>query len=185
MYLWAEIAISNNCVVCLRPYLFRIAFSLILYGTEALNSNVPQLHHAISSDNELLLYDNLGIAGSQIRLLTITSTAPKITCQLEVADLRDGLAFHALSYVWGDPKITETIFVNEHKVQVTTNLASALKYVPQHLNQFNNAATMKLWVDAICINQDNTSEKNHQVPFMKDIYSQADIVLCWLGPPNE
>lgn len=45
-----------------------------------------------------------------------------------------------------------------------------------------------LWVDAICIDQRRVMERNHQVPLMRDIYSQATRVLVWLGdhdPPNE
>lgn len=142
-------------------------------------------YRSLTSNAGPSIYTNLKIEGRQIRLLTIVSTAPEVTCQLEVADLKDGPAFNALSYVWGDPTITETIVVNGIKVQVTENLACALKYAPQLLNQASGEAIMKLWADAICINQKDIAEKNHQVPFMKDIYSKADIVLCWLGPPSE
>lgn len=38
-----------------------------------------------------------------------------------------------------------------------------------------------LWVDAICIDQTNESERNHQVNQMGDVYSQATQVLVWLG----
>ncbi|KAM0491913.1 hypothetical protein ACHAP8_010286 [Fusarium lateritium] len=108
---------------------------------------------------------------------------PEISCQLEVADFGDQVSFNALSYVWGDPAVTEAILVNGHRIQVTTNLASALKYAPYHLNRSKNATSMKLWVDAICIDQTNDTEKGHQVSMMKDIYSKSGIVLCWLGPP--
>ncbi|KAK0669124.1 heterokaryon incompatibility protein-domain-containing protein [Cercophora samala] len=37
-----------------------------------------------------------------------------------------------------------------------------------------------LWIDAICIDQENVAEKNTQVPLMSTIYSQAT-VLVWLG----
>jgi hypothetical protein len=37
------------------------------------------------------------------------------------------------------------------------------------------------WIDALCIDQDNTSERSHQVQLMGEIYSQADWVLVWLG----
>jgi hypothetical protein len=39
-----------------------------------------------------------------------------------------------------------------------------------------------LWVDAICINQDDISERNHQVAQMGGIYSMASTVRVWLGP---
>lgn len=38
-----------------------------------------------------------------------------------------------------------------------------------------------LWVDAICINQSDTSDKNYQLPLMAQIYSKACNVICWLG----
>jgi hypothetical protein len=40
-----------------------------------------------------------------------------------------------------------------------------------------------LWVDAICINQDDIEERNRQVKLMAFIYSRALAVLVWLGRP--
>lgn len=37
------------------------------------------------------------------------------------------------------------------------------------------------WVDALCIDQANTAERNHQVQMMSDIYQNAALVLVWLG----
>lgn len=39
-----------------------------------------------------------------------------------------------------------------------------------------------IWVDAVCINQDDDQEKSWQVQQMSKIYEQAAFVLCWLGP---
>ena len=131
-----------------------------------------------------LLYDKLKVAGSQIRLLNILSTELKISCALEVTELTRQTKFNALSYTWGDPQITETIYVNDYPVQVTTNLSSALKYVPHHLKQTKHAAGGRLWVDAICINQTDGAEKSKQVAMMGRIYSQSGAVFCWLGSPT-
>ncbi|EWG52239.1 hypothetical protein FVEG_11029 [Fusarium verticillioides 7600] len=128
------------------------------------------------------LYGSLKLSGNQIRLLTITSTTGMVSCEMDVAELHDQLAFNALSYVWGDPENTEDILVNGQKHPVTTSLASALRCVPQHLSQSEHAAGQKLWVDAICINQIDDAEKSHQVAKMGEIYSQSGLVLCWLGP---
>ncbi|ETS81710.1 hypothetical protein PFICI_06712 [Pestalotiopsis fici W106-1] len=38
------------------------------------------------------------------------------------------------------------------------------------------------WIDAICINQEDVRERNHQVGMMKAIYAQATEVYAWLGP---
>ncbi|CAG9981033.1 unnamed protein product [Clonostachys byssicola] len=131
------------------------------------------------------LYANLKISGRQIRLLTILSTEPEISCRLEVAELKDELSFNALSYVWGDPTVTKAILVNGHRILVTINLVSALEYAPYHLHKAKHATSKKLWVDAICINQEDIAEKSRQVSLMKHIYSQSGIVLCWLGSPSD
>ncbi|RSL65835.1 hypothetical protein CEP54_004072 [Fusarium duplospermum] len=136
-----------------------------------------------SASQETSLYASLQMRGRQIRLLEITSTNPEIVCKLEVVSLDDEPAYSALSYVWGDPAITKSVLVNGRRVHVTTNLASALEHAPKHLQ--DAAVGPRLWADAICINQHDPNEKNHQVPFMKNIYSQAEVVICWLGPPDD
>lgn len=42
-----------------------------------------------------------------------------------------------------------------------------------------------LWIDAICLNQDDATEKAHQVPIMGRIYKNAKGVRIWLGPEDE
>ncbi|ORX96758.1 heterokaryon incompatibility protein-domain-containing protein [Clohesyomyces aquaticus] len=49
-----------------------------------------------------------------------------------------------------------------------------------HLRKKLGAFT--IWVDAICINQDDADEKSHQIPLMGDIYSAAGTVYDWLRP---
>ncbi|KAF5645853.1 cytochrome P450 monooxygenase [Fusarium tjaetaba] len=154
-------------------------------SSEAYTSGVTQESGDLRSAPGSPLYDSLKLSGQQIRLLTIKSTMPEISCEMDVTDLHDQLPFNALSYVWGDPGITEDIFINGHKHPVTTSLASALRCVPQHLSQSKHAAGQKLWVDAICINQADDAEKSRQVAKMGEIYSQSGLVLCWLGPLSD
>ncbi|KAF5654950.1 cytochrome P450 monooxygenase cytochrome P450 monooxygenase [Fusarium sp. NRRL 25303] len=156
-----------------------------MVSSEAYTPDITQESGAVPSPQGSSLYDNLKISGAQIRLLTITSTTPVISCEMDVTELHDQLPFNVLSYVWGDPKVTEIILVNGHEYPVTTSLASALRCVPQHLSQSKHAAGQKLWVDAICINQVDNAEKSHQVAKMGEIYSQSALVLCWLGPLSD
>jgi len=88
------------------------------------------------------IYKNLSLRGRQIRLLEIITTPPQVECKLEVANLDDRLVFSALPYVWGDSNITKEITVNGERVPVTVNLAGALEFVPQHLQ--NAKATPRL-----------------------------------------
>jgi hypothetical protein len=86
--------------------------------------------------------------------------------------------YEALSYVWGDSSMRTTIKLCEQEYLVTTNLESAL----QQIRPINETRT--LWVDAICINQDDIAERNSQVLLMDAIYRKSTKVLVWLGPEN-
>ncbi|KAI1211521.1 heterokaryon incompatibility protein-domain-containing protein [Annulohypoxylon truncatum] len=124
----------------------------------------------------------------EIRLLEVEDdTAADIRWKMKIALLEDNPRFTALSYVWGDPAKTERITVNGQKVEVTANLASALRHVRQHWEQEvgrHSQGKFRLWADALCINQSDVHEKNHQVPLMRSIYSSAELVICWLGPAD-
>ncbi|KAF5660675.1 heterokaryon incompatibility protein [Fusarium heterosporum] len=89
--------------------------------------------------------------------------------------------YEALSYVWGAAQISEYAEVEAEGFQTPTklgirpNLASALR----HLRYPSD--TRVLWIDAICINQDDILERNEQVKRMTNIYTFAHQVVAWLG----
>jgi hypothetical protein len=87
-------------------------------------------------------------------------------------------SYRALSYYWGDRSITRPIMVDGHLVQVTTNLEEALRELRLH-------KVTTLWVDALCINQEDRLEKGLQVTRMALIYSKAIEVFAWLGVEAE
>jgi hypothetical protein len=60
-------------------------------------------------------------------------------------------------------------------LEITVNLHEALR-------QLQTDQPVRLWVDAICINQKDDSEKSNQVKQMKEIYKDATAVFAWLGP---
>jgi hypothetical protein len=91
--------------------------------------------------------------------------------------LLDGnVSYDALSYAWGDPKVTLPIRIKGLLFQVTVNLESALR----HLRLESH--TRVVWIDAICIHQSNIKERDQQVRRMGSIYANAWHVLVWLGP---
>jgi hypothetical protein len=101
-----------------------------------------------------------------------------IICFLEPFHTRDPPPYVALSYVWGDPKITAPISVDGHVLQVTTNLEAALRHLRRHKK------SRTLWIDAIAINQSDVEERSQQVTLMADIYRNAKSVTIWLGPAD-
>ena len=98
---------------------------------------------------------------------------------LENVSLDDNPQYEALSYAWGDPKITSPIKLDDVQWEVTTNLEAGLRHLRGNVNE------KVLWIDAICIDQGSNEERNYQVPLMKTIYANASIVRVWLGESTE
>jgi hypothetical protein len=85
------------------------------------------------------------------------------------------LPYEALSYVWGDRAGLREINCNGVSIKVTKNLFDALVAIRMP------TTARSLWVDAICINQEDVEERNHQITLMASIYRQTARVLIWLG----
>lgn len=77
----------------------------------------------------------------------------------------------ALSYTW-----EKTIQLNGRICSVRENLEMAL----DHLRK--DHSELPLWVDALCINQKDNSEKSWQAQQMNHMYQNAESVTVWLGP---
>src|ERR1700722_707916 len=129
------------------------------------------------------VYSSLDPATDIIRLLQIEKgyRSDLIICRLfdSYPDQDRGPVYKALSYTWGGPGPMLSIDIDGYQFEVTENLYSALK----EIRRPNLDVT--LWIDAICINQENDEEKGHQVNQMGNIYKGAEEVLIWLGPSDE
>jgi hypothetical protein len=68
----------------------------------------------------------------------------------------------------------KTIIINGVPVTVGRNLAAAL-------DRLQSTHGYKIWVDAVCINQDDVDERNVQIMRIRDIFSQSSVVTIWLG----
>jgi hypothetical protein len=84
--------------------------------------------------------------------------------------------YEALSYVWGNRPQTCTIVCLGKSLAITPTLDLALRKF-----RYTEAARA-LWVDQICINQEDIKERGFQVHLMALIFSNAQQVLMWLGP---
>jgi hypothetical protein len=88
--------------------------------------------------------------------------------------------FEALSYAWGDDTPTEIIELPDKSyLPIATNLESFLRYRRQR------EAPVSLWVDAICINQQDIEERSQQVQVMGQIYLLSSRLCIWLGCPSD
>ena len=112
------------------------------------------------------IYAPLKLTKDQIRLLKVSPglTEEPLRCSLERIPLNSKAHYTALSYCWGDANDRANITVNGQDISVTRNLASALKRM-RNVNQ-----NTLVWADALCINQQDVTERSVQVGLMRDIY---------------
>ncbi|KAI0097588.1 heterokaryon incompatibility protein-domain-containing protein [Nemania sp. FL0031] len=106
------------------------------------------------------------------------------TTRIEDASNSLGLKYEAVSYTWGQSLSEQLIYVvsedreapeQVRTLKIRTNLSSALR----HLR--NADRPRALWVDALCINQDDIAERDNQIKRMRDIYNSSTAVMIWLG----
>ncbi|KAK3315581.1 ankyrin repeat-containing domain protein [Apodospora peruviana] len=127
-------------------------------------------------------YSPIDLATDAIRILRLHGgydTDP-IQCELVESFLGDdGVPYEALSYTWGDSSVQVEIGLCGQKKMIKDNLYTALHCLRK------SSEDRFLWVDAICIDQGNNGEKNHQVRHMRRIYEKAETVLIWLGRSDD
>lgn len=116
-----------------------------------------------------------------IRLITLLrgSKDDPISLTIQHVSLNTKPKYKALSYVWGPQTPSYSIQCDGCVMSVGRNLKDAL------LCLRNVDEDSILWIDRICINQEDTDERTQQVGLMADIYSSALLVVIWLGPADE
>jgi hypothetical protein len=112
-----------------------------------------------------------------IRILYLApgGLADPVLCHLVSVPLIDGPSYECLSYVWGNDVTLTPISCGERQLMVRPNLIDALSYLryPTEIRA--------MWIDALCINQEDLIERSKQVQMMGLIYWHAYRVIVWLG----
>lgn len=126
----------------------------------------------------------------EIRLLHLYPglfwTPLRVQLRHEAFVIDDPPLYEALSYTWGSQSDPVAVTIcsdsapksqdDNAELHVTQNLAEALRYL-RHAHR-----PRVIWADAMCINQDNFSERSQQVAIMGNIYRAASRVVAFLGP---
>lgn len=113
-----------------------------------------------------------------IRLLHLepaTDSDAPIRCSFTTVSLANSPCYEALSYVWGDSTLLNTVKLDGFDVAISRNLFQALCRLRRR------DADRILWVDAVCINQGDIDERSRQVSLMGSIYQGAERVVVFLG----
>lgn len=126
----------------------------------------PHAYRPLCIDQEIRL----------VRLLAAPTHEPVAVRMFHVILDDPSTRYEALSYTWGDQENKVSVDVDGRDFQVTRNLNTALRYLRREEED------VVMWVDALCINQEDHQEKAGQLALMQDIYRNADNVNVWLGP---
>ena len=144
--------------------------------------SVDEAHPLEHSSTSPFAYNLLDFSVDCIRLLILKpaeDTNALICCRLQHVTFAQKPKYEALSYTWGNEIVRHKISIDGKDFEVGQNLFDALRHLRDPLKD------RTLWVDAICINQSNVPEKNHQIGIMPFIYMRAKTVLVWLGVPED
>ncbi|KAH8645471.1 heterokaryon incompatibility protein-domain-containing protein [Xylariales sp. PMI_506] len=171
----------------IQPRIFLLylrSFPPVVRGNNTCHS-APQDRRAIIAMGHNDVYIQCPVKPEEIRLLTICSgnTKDPIICKLESVHFPShtdnqrihDLKYKALSYTWGTDRNSCSIKCNDSSLGITRNLFEAL------LHLRHEQSPEVFWIDAICINQEDTDEKNSQIPRMRQIYTDAAETILWLG----
>lgn len=129
----------------------------------------------------LFEHDPLDTSQQSFRLLNILPLSKFGTVECTVRNFTvtssEYPRYIALSYECGSPTPVQKIILNGRPFQVGGNLYRFLHHAAKKLPWVRE----NIWIDAICINQKNVSERNHQVQQIAEFYRNAQTVYVWLG----
>lgn len=150
------------------------ALWLVLYRYPLFEMLLPHAKQTLLASNPNVYTQVLDTTTIRVVYLEAGVKDDPIKCRLVVRRLADA-EFEALSYSWGYFIKPLPIEVDGKPFYITRNLYTAL----QGLRHPDRA--LCLWIDAVCINQHNDTEKSSQVSIMRDIYLKALKTRICLG----
>ena len=123
-----------------------------------------------------LLYEDIP-HGEYIRVLDLLPGVrdEPLVGKLRIAELGKS-PYIALSYVCGNTALTRSINISSHTLGIYNSTFEIL-------TRFRHSSkTVTVWIDCICINQNDAKEKEREVGVMWKIYEHATACNIWLGP---
>jgi hypothetical protein len=107
--------------------------------------------------------------------------AIRVRGRLETISLDAKPKYNAISYTWGSREESNVVIIEDSVVSITANLMDVLRTLCAQ----RQGQTTSLWIDAVCINQENHHERTHQINLIRDIFAGAQEVLLCIGPGND
>jgi hypothetical protein len=131
----------------------------------------------MSEPSDLYQHSPLDLSKPATRVVRLSSERSEDgLLQLHMYHIPKPSGHIAVSYVWGTDEPSDQVLINGKAFFVRNNLFSFLQQMFA-----TRTTTIPFWIDAICLDQSNVRERNHQVGQMGRIYRDAHQVFCWLG----
>jgi hypothetical protein len=123
------------------------------------------------------VYQYKQLEPSEFRLVEIRpARMATVKCLIKHFSVDEPPSYVAISYAWGDAGDTRNIQVQGASIGISVSLYGALEALRQ------KTVAVLVWVDALCIDQQNQDERTQQVQLMAHIYTKAKSIAIWLGP---
>lgn len=151
-----------------------------------LNNRIAEVGQSKTSAGNPYPYTPIDRLVGEIRLLRMIRNrrnrelAPDF--ELINAKLEDNMDFMAFSYTWGDDTDQREIVIAGVPVKVRRNLHEIPMHMAQVMRLSDSFEQVDCWFDALCINQNDITEKSMEVRRMSQIYAASECVHAWLGP---
>jgi len=142
------------------------------------------LSNSAKTDHEPYRYEPLYKTTPSTRLVRILppNESGELRLDLEVVSLAAAANdYSAVSYTWGLGPAEHRVWIGDKFLLLRSSIWRFLK----HCCKTEVHGKTMLWIDSICIDQNNVLEKNFQVQLMKDIFQNAEKVLVWLSEASE
>ncbi|SCN66231.1 related to het-6-heterokaryon incompatibility protein [Fusarium fujikuroi] len=123
------------------------------------------------------------LSPTQIRLIRLNPNIEDPVCgHLVETELADAPPYHAISHAWV-PGISVKATPEINRVHLSDHLATCIRRLQKFATENLELSPMvaHIWLDSICINQDDVHERALQVAMMGSIYRQSIRTLIWLG----
>lgn len=154
----------------------------MVFSTESLVPNYQYQYEPLPSPKSIRL----------LEIISHSAGSAEFEGKLHVIDLgqHDHLQYIALSYTWKLPDtaadlierpVAPVIVFDGHKLAIGCNLFDCLEQATALPDDPDEPDGSLIWIDAVCINQQDLNERSNQVSFMTDIYELASSVVVWLG----
>ena len=143
---------------------------------DAFRASIPPLND-VKENNEVYVYVPLSERSRTFRLALLYpgKASEPFRCSFFQVPFEAAPNYIAVSYTWGDPAKANTVWTDHGKIEVTRSLISVLRRL-RDPKRF-----LIVWIDGICINQEDNDEKSRQVQLMREMYANATKTFIYLG----